>query len=136
MEPPLQLPTATTLVPTPHTDGHGARVKQEAPWALSSLPGLVHTHWSRAEPGLWALSKAAVGLCHLVELPCLWHHPLPCWRDGGGLRKQLGWAKPEGKTEIKGGTAVLAKSSEIAVELLTTAKLQLQVAGASLQLLR
>lgn len=61
---------------------------------------------------------------------------MPCWRDNGGLRKQLGWAKPEGKTEIKEGTAVLAKSSKIAVELLTTAKLQLQVAGASLQLLR
>lgn len=71
METPLQLPTTTTLTLTPHTDSGGARVKQEAPWALSSLPGLIHTPWRRAEPSLWALSKAAVAVCRLVKLLCV-----------------------------------------------------------------
>lgn len=90
-------------------------VKQEASWALSSHPGLVHTRWSRAEPGLWAFSKATAGVCHLVELLCVLSHPTARCRDGEGLCERLAWTKPEGETGIKEGTTVLAKSSEIAV---------------------
>lgn len=115
METPPAAPTTTTLTPTPHTDGGGVCVKQGAPWALSSPPGLVHTLWSRPEPGLWGLSEAAAGVRHPVELPCVLSHSMPCCRDGGGLCEQLAWAKPEGETGIKKGPAVLAKSSEIAV---------------------
>ena len=90
---PLLTETLLQLTLTPHTDSGGTCMKQEASWALSSLPGLVHTHWSRAEPGLWGLSKAALAVCHLVELLCVLSHTVPFCRDGGGLRRcpGFGW---------------------------------------------
>lgn len=61
--------------PTPLTGSGATREKQEASWAFGSLPGLGHMHWSKAEPGLWALSKAGrIELVHLVEWLCVLSH--------------------------------------------------------------